>query len=129
MEELIAAAGTSCAIDLQATALDGQGLQTNFAARIADGSATPASTLMIDFGAQGARAVDVELVTESGVIRRTRIERGDRLRATGRFYLDLGAFWMPDLADLRVRFDRPLAPAPETPPGIFLCRTQEGATP
>ena len=131
MEELIAAAGTGCGLDLGARRLGGEETQDGLEADLSPMAdrVTPASTLMIDFGAEGARSVSVELDTARGITRKTRIERGDRLRATGRFYLDMGGFWMPDLTAVRVRFDRPLDANPETPPGLYLCQTSEGANP
>lgn len=121
IEELIAAAGASCSVDLGATVTGPDSLSIDIAAVIADGSAGRDASILIDFGAEGARAVDVTLETTSNILRQTRIERGDRLRPTGRFYLDLGGVWMPDLATLSVRFDRALPTGSGTRPGLYLC--------
>jgi alginate biosynthesis protein AlgX len=121
IEELIAAASDSCSVDLGATVTGPDSLSIDLSAFIADGSAGRDASILIDFGAEGARAVDVTLETTSNILRQTRIERGDRLRPTGRFYLDLGGVWMPDLATLSVRFDRALPTGSDITPGLYLC--------
>jgi alginate biosynthesis protein AlgX len=64
--------------------------------------------MLLDYGRDGARVANVTLIAASGLERHVRIERGDRLRATGRFFLNLDPYWMPDLSGVSVTFDRPV---------------------
>ena len=48
--------------------------------------------------------------------------RGDRLRATGRFFLKLAPYWQPDLVRVAVTFDRPLGESS----ALTLCPKPEG---
>lgn len=104
MDELIAAAGDTCDI---ATGAVPDGPQT-LAAPFAKGSLKPADTLLFDFGAEGARGATITLTTATGITRTVKIDRGERLRATGRFFLRLTPYWLPDLTRVAVEFDRPL---------------------
>ena len=73
-------------------------------------------------GGEGARVASVTLEGAGGLHRSIRIERSDRLRATGRFYLNLAPFWRPDLTRVSVSFDRPLTEASS----LTLCPTPKG---
>lgn len=116
MEELIAQAGGSCGAALEAT-LDGQTLSATL-------SAEPKrhDMLEVDFGTDGARKAKITLTTTDGITRTASIERGDRLRATGRFAFWLEPYWMPGLTRIDVTFDR----APGAGSALSLCQTQEG---
>lgn len=103
MDELIAAAGPACDIDTGAAAQDGM-LTATFPA----GSLKPGSSFLFDHGSDGARVATVVLEGEGGLKRQISIERSDRLRPTGRFFLRLEPFWRPDLTKVSVSFDRPL---------------------
>ena len=104
MDELIAAAGGTCDVPTGAVP---DGAQT-LAASFAPGSLKAADTLLFDYGAEGARGATITLTAASGIIRTVRIDRGERLRATGRFFLRLTPYWLPDLTRVAVEFDRPL---------------------
>jgi alginate biosynthesis protein AlgX len=123
IEELIAAASAHCSINLKAQIIGPDTLSTDLSPWMADGLVDREASILIDFGAEGPRAVDIELMTASDILRKTRIERGDRLRPTGRFYLDLGGFWMADIASLSVRFDRTFPESGVSAPGLYLCRS------
>jgi alginate biosynthesis protein AlgX len=103
MEELIAAAGPSCDIGLGAAVEDGA-----VTASVTPGSLGRSDNMLLDYGRDGARVANVTLIAASGLERHVRIERGDRLRATGRFFLNLDPYWMPDLSGVSVTFDRPV---------------------
>ena len=104
MDELIVAAGGSCDIATDAVA---EGTDT-LAASFAPGSLKATDAFFFDFGGEGARNATVTLQAAGGVSRTVRIERGERLRATGRFFLKLEPYWLPDLTRVAVTFDRPL---------------------
>lgn len=104
MEELIAAAGTTCTTALSSIKIDDRTLRADFAGL----KPGPNDTLAIDYGGEGPRKINFALSAAHGVVRTGVLERGDRLRATGRFYLSLGAFWTPGLDAVTVTFDRPV---------------------
>lgn len=103
MDELIAAAGPTCDIDTGASVVDG-----SMTATFASGTLKPADSFLFDHGGEGARIATVTLAGADGLSRNIRIERSDRLRATGRFFLRLEPFWRPDLTRVSVTFDRSL---------------------
>lgn len=103
MDELIAAAGPACDIDAGAVVEDGA-----LSARFPAGGLKATDALLFDYGGEGARVASVTLEGAEGLTRSIRIERSDRLRATGRFFLRLEPFWTEGLTRVSVRFDRPL---------------------
>ena len=117
MDELIAAAGPACDIATGAKA-DGDTLSASFP----PGQLKPADAVLFDHGGEGARAATITLETAAGIRRSVTIERSDRLRATGRFFLRLEPYWSPDLTRIAVRFDRPLREGS----ALTLCPTPKG---
>lgn len=118
MDELIAAAGPACDIE---TGAEPEGPDA-LAARFEPGQLKPADAFLFDLGGEGSRVATVTLESADGINRSVRIERGDRLRATGRFFLRLEPYWRPDLTRVAVTFDRPLR---ETS-ALTLCPTPKG---
>lgn len=104
MDELIAAAGPTCDIATDAVA-DGT---SSLVASFAPGSLKASDAFLFDHGGEGARKITVTLETAAGTRRAVQIERGERLRATGRFFLKLDPYWLPDLTRVTVTFDRPV---------------------
>ncbi|MDP3193904.1 hypothetical protein [Tabrizicola sp.] len=117
MDELIVAAGPACDIATKTTIEEG-----TLAASFQPGQLKPEDALLFDQGGEGARLADVTFETRAGIRRSLRIERSDRLRATGRFFLKLEPYWHPDLVKVAVRFDRPLTDTS----ALTLCPTQKG---
>jgi alginate biosynthesis protein AlgX len=103
MDELIAAAGPACDIATDFTMDEGA-----LSATFPTGSLRPGDAFLFDQGGEGARVATITLETASGLQRSVKLERSDRLRATGRFFLRLEPFWQPDLTRIAVTFDRPL---------------------
>ena len=106
LEELVAAAGDGCAVPLETERLDDHTLTASLHGLDPGG----ADAIFADYGPEGARRVDFTLRTADGFDRATAIERGQRQRATGNFYLGLGAFHQAGIARVTARFDRPLTP-------------------
>ena len=117
MDELIVAAGPSCDIATQTTVTE-----TTLAASFQPGQLKPGDAFLFDQGGEGARVANVTFETRAGIRRSIRIERSDRLRATGRFFLKLEPYWHPDLVKVAVRFDRP----PTDRSALALCPTRKG---
>ncbi len=117
MDELIVAAGPACDIATSATADDNA-----LVARFEPGKLKPDDAFLFDHGGEGARVATVTFETKAGIRRSVRIERSDRLRATGRFFLKLEPYWHPDLVQVAVAFDRPL----NDTSALNLCPTPKG---
>jgi alginate biosynthesis protein AlgX len=117
MDELIAAAGPPCDIGTKASVADGA-LTASFPA----GTLKASDRFLFDHGGEGARVATVTLNGDGGLHRSIRIERSDRLRATGRFFLRLEPFWHPGLTQVSVTFDRPLGDTSS----LTLCPPQKG---
>lgn len=115
MEELIAAASTTCtqALTTTATAPD------TLTADLTGLALNPGDSILADLGADGGRRADFRFDTASGITRTALIERGDRVQASGRFFKSLATLWHPDLQTLSVTFDQPVTPDTT----ISLCRS------
>ncbi|NKB28333.1 MAG: hypothetical protein GKR99_12565 [Rhodobacteraceae bacterium] len=75
--------------------------------------------IFANLGQDGARRAEFSFVQSSGVRRRAVMQRGDRLRATGRFYQPLLSLWSDDIAEVQVTFDRPVSDVAS----LSICRT------
>lgn len=117
MDELIIAAGPACDIATETTAKDNA-----LSASFEPGQLKPEDAFLFDHGSEGARVATVSFETAAGIRRSVRIERSDRLRATGRFFLRLEPYWHPDLVKVAVSFDRPLTDTS----ALALCPTPKG---
>lgn len=117
MDELIIAAGPPCDI-----ATDAVTEGNDLAATFKPGRLKPSDAFLFDYGAEGSRIATITLQSASGVTRSIRLDRSDRLRATGRFFLRLEPYWHPDLTRIAVTFDRPLG---ETS-SLTLCPPSKG---
>ncbi|MDZ4086250.1 MAG: hypothetical protein U1E69_05535 [Tabrizicola sp.] len=117
MDELIIAAGPACDIATETTVEE-----SSLVASFQPGQLKPEDAFLFDQGGEGARVADVTFETKAGIRRSLRIERSDRLRATGRFFLKLEPYWHPDLVKVAVRFDRPLTDTS----ALTLCPTPKG---
>lgn len=107
LEELIAAAGTSCGQALTTTKVDDYTISAPL-----DGIKTnPDDAIFADYGAEGARVASFSLETTDGITRKSKIERATRLRGTGNFYLGLSPFHHPGFTQVSVRFDRQVTDA------------------
>jgi alginate biosynthesis protein AlgX len=118
LEELIAAVGNTCSVTLPSVADGDQAIVADLGTHVLG----PEDVIFADFGAEAARSVTFTLEGPDGLTRRATIDRGDRLRATGRFYLSLRAFYVPGLHRVHVTFDRPVADGAK----ISLCLNEKG---
>ncbi len=115
IEELIAAASGRCDQPLVTTSDGG----TTLRAELADIRLRPEDVIFANLGQDGARRAEFSFVQSSGVRRRAVMQRGDRLRATGRFYQPLLSLWSDDIAEVQVTFDRPVSDVAS----LSICRT------
>ena len=105
LEELIAAAGTTCSQPLAGEKVD----DYTVVASLVGQKVMPDDAIFADFGAEGARVASFELQTTDGITRKSKIERGERLRGTGNFYLGFSPFRHAGFTQVSVRFDRPVS--------------------
>lgn len=102
LEELIVAANNDCEAPLPLR-IEGDAI----VADLRDVTLEPDDALLADFGAEGPRSVSFRLEGQGGVVRQARMQREDRWRATGRFFLGLRPYHRAGLTEVRVEFDRP----------------------
>ncbi|HLQ20047.1 MAG TPA: alginate O-acetyltransferase [Tabrizicola sp.] len=117
MDELIVAAGPTCDIATGTTVEE-----DILSARFQPGQLKAEDAFLFDYGSDGPRVANVTFETKAGIRRSVRLERPDRLRATGRFFLRLEPYWSRDLVQVSVGFDRPLTDNST----LTLCPTQKG---
>ncbi|WP_406720780.1 hypothetical protein RPE78_12875 [Thioclava litoralis] len=104
MEELVAAADAkSCSHKLVLHDVDG-----TLEAQLNGSTFGTSDAIFARFGDEGPRKATFVLRTESGIERQYHFRRGDRLRATGNFWLSLAPYSQTPLNSVRVTFDRPV---------------------
>lgn len=104
LDELIAAAGTTCSMTLPTTPSGSNGLTAD----LTGVTIGPQDVILADLGTDGPREATFQLTTRSGIIRTAIMQRSDRMLASGRFFKPLASIWHPDLASLTVTFDNPV---------------------
>lgn len=115
MEELIAAAGSSCTEPLPAEITADKTLTVDLAGL----NLRAQDTVLADLGQEDGRQVDFAFNTASGIARHAVMHRDDRMLASGKFYKSLGTLWHPDLQTLSVTFDQPVTDTTS----LTLCRS------
>ena len=114
MLELIAAAGDTCTLPLDTTR-EGNTLSVDFGGQ----TRVEGDVIHVHAGTEGPRKATFAARLADGSLRSNYIERGDRLRATGHFYMPLDVFGPQDVVQLDVTFDRSV---PQTA-SLTLCRS------
>ncbi|MFD0978429.1 alginate O-acetyltransferase AlgX-related protein [Tropicimonas aquimaris] len=102
--ELIAAAGGACArpLDTRRTGPD------RIEARLDGTDLAPGDVIFADAGGEGPVSAEFHFAFDDGSARVQLLERGERLRHTGRFYMPVNAYPTDRLAAVSVTFDRPV---------------------
>jgi alginate biosynthesis protein AlgX len=113
--ELLASAAAECSPPVQAA---GEGNVLEFEVTFEDLDVDPASVIMADAQDEAVRAVALYATDTQGNRREFTIKRGDRLRATGRFFVPVRPLGSSDLSSLRVVLDRPS----EGHPTVHVCQ-------
>lgn len=114
MRELVAAASGRCVQPLAAQASeDGLQLTADLSEMPMDGD----YTVMIDTDGSAALNVDFTFIGPDGSMRTKSIQRGKRLRQTGRFFMPLSGLWPDGAQALTVSVSDRLGSAPE----LFVC--------
>lgn len=116
LRELLAAAEGACT-PLEAARPD----PNTLLATVPEGGVPAQAYVRADAGAARGRAIEIGFVTEDGLRIAASIERTQRLEPTRLFYQYMEPFWEPGIAQVEVRFDRPV----EADAGLALCTEQE----
>lgn len=107
MQELVAAAGQTCTVPLNATQTSSNSIEADLTGvQIGQND-----VFLADLGAEGPRSAAFTLSMASGITRSALMRRSDRMLASGRFFKPLGSIWHPDPVTLTVTFDRPVSDA------------------
>ncbi len=117
-KEVIAAAIDSCSEPLTTTTFD----KTTIEAALADVKLTTDDVLLADAGADQGRNVTVQFTDKDGQMSTRSVDRGDRLRATGRFYLSLGSLPTTSFSKVSVKFDTALGESTS----LSVCKSKPG---
>jgi len=80
------------------------------------------NALLIDAGQDGPRKITARFTGSDGLVRDRVIERGDRVRATGRFYLSLEGLPAQTLDKATITFDAPIT----SESSVSVCKTNFG---
>lgn len=115
--ELVAAAGQSCDRPLAAKRSAADRLEVS----LGGAGLTEEDVVLADAGAEGPATAEFHLVFADGARRVQRLERGERLRHTGRFYLPAKGYDARALSSVEVVFDRPVSDAAS----LSLCSNHE----
>jgi alginate biosynthesis protein AlgX len=118
--EILAAVGPSCTNTLVAKKQDAKSLTVNFTEKVVDGN----ELILADIGDNRGRKVMFNFAMTDGIVREREVERGDRLRSTGRYYLPLNDLVGQTFEKVTITFDAELAPSSQ----ISLCSLKTGDT-
>nr|WP_319512849.1 alginate O-acetyltransferase [uncultured Cohaesibacter sp.] len=113
--ELLAAASQTCQPAIEVQNIGEQ--QDEFFVDLASVKIAPNQAVMVDTQDQTIRNLKVEAALANGQHRSIAMHRGDRLRATGRFYFPLQPLEQAPITSLKLTFNRP----PEGGSELQLC--------
>ncbi|KPF46086.1 alginate biosynthesis protein [Rhizobium sp. AAP43] len=117
-QEVLAAAGGECTTSVAATRKDDRTVEADLASI----KLSPGDVLLADIGRDISRKAQFTFTGTDGQNRVRSVERGDRLRSTGRYFLSLGGFPAGSFGKVSVSFD---AAVDETTT-LSICKTKTG---
>lgn len=116
--EIIAASLGDCGTQIDAKPVDEKTVAGDLSSLKLGGD----DVLLADIGSDVSRNVTFTFTGADGTVRTRSMERGDRLRATGRYFLSLGGIPADAFGKVSVSFD---APVGETT-ALSVCKTKTG---
>jgi alginate biosynthesis protein AlgX len=116
--EILAAAVDDCPLQVSVKLKGDSRLDLDFAGVKVDRD----NVLLIDAGQDGPRKITARFTGSDGLVRDRAIERGDRVRATGRFYLSLEGLQPQMLDKATITFDAPITAGSS----VSVCKTNFG---
>lgn len=116
--EIIAASRGECSAAIPASAKGENAVEADLSTIQLDHD----DVILADIGSDTSRKATFTLTGVDGTVRTRSIERGDRLRSTGRYFFSLAGFPEGSLQKVEVTFD---APAGETS-SLSICKTNTG---
>lgn len=117
-KEIMAASLDECSAPLSVMSIDG----TTVGANLSNVKLTSDDVLLADVGEDRGRKATFSFTDADGQVHTRSMERGDRLRSTGRFYFSLGGFPNENFSKVTVSFDSPVGG--ET--SLSICKTKPG---
>jgi alginate biosynthesis protein AlgX len=116
--EIMAASLNECSAPLAASPVDGNTVGTDLSGITLSAN----DVLQADLGEDLGRKAVFTLTDGDGQVHRRSIERGDRLRSTGRFYFSLADFQNKAFNKVAVSFDSPVGERTT----LSICKTKSG---
>jgi alginate biosynthesis protein AlgX len=116
--EILAASLDECSAPLTVIPVDGAAVEANLSGI----KLTADDVLRVDFGEDLGRKATFTLTDGAGQLHTRSIERGDRLRSTGRFFFSLADFPNKDFSKVTVSFDLPAGGGTS----LSICKTKPG---
>jgi alginate biosynthesis protein AlgX len=116
--EILSAAAQNCTQTLAAEKQDAKSVSINLAAKTFEVN----DLILADIGDNRGRKVTFKFETQDGIIREREIERGERLRSTGRYFLPLNDLAGQPFRKVLITFDAELAQGNQ----ISLCSLNTG---
>lgn len=117
MRELIAAAGQTCTVPLEAQVNEANNVVT---VDLTDYELGPEDTIFIDIHQLAGTSANFLFQSHDGLTRSKFIERGERQSRTGRFYMPLSGLWADGAASVDISTSGPFT----SQPSVFACTTQ-----
>ena len=117
MRELIAAAGQTCTVPLDAQVDDTNSVIT---VDLTPYDLGPEDTIFFDIHQLAGTKANFQFQSHDGLKRNKIIERGERLSRTGRFYMPLSGLWADGAASVDISTSGPFT----TQPSVFACTSQ-----
>jgi alginate biosynthesis protein AlgX len=116
--EILAAAHQNCKQTFMVEKQDAKSLSVNLAGKSFDGS----EVILADIGANLGRKVKFQFSTTDGIVREREVERGERLRSTGRYFLPLNDLTGESFNKISITFDADVSAGSQ----ISLCSLKTG---
>jgi alginate biosynthesis protein AlgX len=117
-KEIIAASLGECSPPLTTASVDGKTVEADLAQIKLSGN----DVLLADIGSDTSRNVTFKFTGADGQTRTRAMDRGDRLRSTGRYYFSLGGFPAGSFSKVAVSFDAPVG----EDTSLSVCKTKLG---
>lgn len=116
--EIVAASLGECSTAVPATANGDNTVDADLAAT----KLSRDDVILADIGSDTSRKATFTLTGADGTVRTRSIERGDRLRSTGRYFFSLGGLPEGSIDKISVRFDAPV----DDTTTLSICKTKTG---
>jgi alginate biosynthesis protein AlgX len=118
LKEILASANEDCGQALPTEKLDGRTLTVNLSGKKLDSG----ETFLADIGDNRGRKAVFRFIYSNGEAREREVERGDRLRSTGRYFLPLDDLSGEVFSKVAITFDADITESTS----VSVCKSQQG---